>query len=559
MEFDDSGEESEDGMLIMEDELMFSRQEKVLEAKMPTKMKATTKGKTSINKTNMIISGRCQKLKRPRFGEPMFYNKYFCIKPVNAGNTLTIVVEDFLSIKGFDQCFLCLYHGCVADMPKCTNCYPFLKFPHTFLLKSFFELYSIPPPAIFSDKNVNFFKSFLETCKKRFFEQIPKRKSNKPKQRKLNLNGQKIHENIKYLNFIRSDFKGGNLGNMRSGKKSYVRNKILGKCVNGARMTLTIDSAMSPNEISIPQVIFDSLKLACPLVVVNRSPSINSKCIYVAEVKPHSNDNYTILINSYILEGLHADQDGDELNIYFLKHDATLPSHMMKVAIAELKMLSWQFGLRYDFFYKPRYEFSQYQKTLCSIYDEELKRTNHLWASLGDAPIKKKLNMIMNLGCSIKYDEVDEFIGFLCNIIKKNKIHPDSALMDWHNDHIVTINDSVFETDFLLKHIIEAGAKGSKMHINTFKNALFNSNIDAWQKSAIEKFDHTVNSSSEMSIAGAQQFVLLYEFNSLFLNGGDLYKNGNKILDGFLDCDLGNVLSYNMVAVDWTFDQIDQL
>lgn len=495
------------------------------------------------------------------FGKPIAPNKYYCVKPVNAGNTLVLKIKEF--VGPLSNLFLCLYHRVSTNGPICDSCYPFNEFPYTFLLKSLFCLYNIPPPSSFSEKSTNYFSSFLDTCKTNCSLQLHQlqRKRRVQSKKKLTHQGKRKLERGKYDNFIRSDFSGGPLSNMMSGKKAFVRHKILGKNVNGFRMTLTIDTSLPPDRITVPLTLYQKLNLATPLAIINRSPSINSRSIHVVQVLPHEEDSndYTVKINAFVVDGMHADQDGDELHIIIIEHESELPSRPMKQAITELKKLSWNFGLRYDGFYKPRFDFSQFHRMIASLYDEELTRISPLWASLGKQPIKKKLDTIMHLGCSLMYDEVNQFVHLIGRLIRYNKAYSGQGSLDeWGGEQVLTVNDILFKTNYLQQHVIESGAKGSMLHKDVFLRYLFNSSVDVWFKEAIDKFNHTVMSSNDMSIAGQEQFNLMYEYNSLHLTDGDVYKNNVIYLKGFLDSDLGNRISYNNTAVTWALDHITE-
>lgn len=499
-------------------------------------------------------------LQRIVFDEPIAPNKYYTIKPVGPVNTLVLRVGDF---EGkLSQLHLCLYHKVTVDRQICEHCYPFKKFPYTFLLKTKHGLYNIPPPSSFSEKSTNYFSSFLDTCKTNHSLRLPRliRRRRTPT-KKLTDNGERKLERAKYDNFVRSDFSGGPLSNMLSGKKAFIRHKILGKNVNGYRMTLTIDTSLPPDRITVPSALYNKLDLATPLVIINRSPSINSRAIHVVQMMPHEDDgnDYTVKINAFVVDGMHADQDGDELHIIVLEKQGQLPTRHMKQAISELKKLSWAFGLRHDGFYRPRFDFSQFHKTVCSVYDAELKRVSPLWASLGDKSIKSKLDTIMHLGCSLLYDEVDVFVRLVGQLIRHNKAYPTHGSLDyWGGERVLTVDDILFESDYLTKHVIESGAKGSMMHRQVFLRYLFEPNVDQWFNDAVDKFNHTVMSSNDMSVAGQEQFNLMYEYNSLHLTNGDVYKNGDVYLKSFLDSDLGHRITYNNTAVTWALDHLTE-
>ena len=146
------------------------------------------------------------------------------------------------------------------------------------------------------------------------------------------------------------------------------------------RGVLTIDCKLSPHYISIPQKEFDNLDLATPLVIVHRDPSINDTCIYVAEILRNENPcDFTIHLNPYMTHGLHADQDGDEVTLFYIEKQDHEPSSAIQSAITELRNSSWKYGRRHNFAYKCKYSFTQYHRYLLFILNDFFCEHNELW------------------------------------------------------------------------------------------------------------------------------------------------------------------------------------
>lgn len=312
-------------------------------------------------------------------------------------------------------------------------------------------------------------------------------------------------------------------------------------------MTLTIDCGLGPNDVKVPWKIYKQLNLATPLVLVNRAPSISSRCIYACEVHPHDDaqGDDTMHVNPYLLEGLHADQDGDELNVYFLEYTEAIPNKLLQMAIKEMKRLSWKYGLRYDVFYRPRYDFSQYHRLLCHQQHEVLMQHSPLWASIPGSPAQR-LRTIMNLGSSIMYDELDDFIELLRALCAALPLQS------------IPCQDMLSGTGGLLD-IVHSGAKGSLPHVALFAQKLRTANNADFMPHAIQEFDKIIEGSSDLSDAGTQQFNMLYAFNSLTLHQDHMYLNDESIMSEVCASDIGALLAYNSVAVQHVFDSFTHI
>lgn len=439
--------------------------------------------------------------------EGSFYTIYYCIKRSTTDNMLTVKVNDMWSAYGKNEnCIICLIHGLVKERQKdCEHCTLFTSFKYAFVIHTGFSYYTFPPPVIYTLKNINYYKTFCRHATDNLYVESVNMK----------IDVRKIEANY-YHKFMNMDFQGGPLKGIASGKTSFLRNKILAYQTKGIRATLTIDCSLSPHYVILPQKIYDSLSLAVPLIIINRAPSIRNECIYAVEPCRNKNVNdYTIRINPYLTEGLHADQDGDELTIFYIEHTDELPSMEMTLAITELKKLSWKYGNRHDISYASRFQFTQYHKYILYTYDDYFCKINKLWASLEGEPIIKA-RQIMELGCSTHFNEVDEFITQLSEFTQR--LPP----------LLTSVNDVLNGTGDI-ESVVKSGAKGSTNHIIEYLKNIFEDNKDN-KKNLIASFNKNITSSTTMSAAGGYQFQLLSTVNPLTLHGDFIYYNSTILL-----------------------------
>ncbi|UVT30846.1 LEF-9 [Penaeus vannamei nudivirus] len=448
--------------------------------------------------------------------EPTFANYLYCIQHATTENTLTINILELnpkinkpnvkKSATTFDF-YICITHG-LSDEPHidCEYCCQFQDFTYTFIVETKYHYFPFPPPKWYSPKVFNFLKNFCENSYK-----YAKVKEG------INDEAAKYSELENYAQFMKNDFADGSLSALSTGKTSYVRNAILGFHTCGVRATLTIDSTLLPQYAVLPQSIYDRLELACPLVILNRAPSIKDTCIYAVEVLRNPDPmDFTIKINSYITEGLHADQDGDELTIFYIKHTgAQQPTHDMLMAIAELKKFSWKYGMRHNLAYSPRYECTQYLKYILHRYDEYFTKESPLWGALFGKP-HEKYNMLMHLGSSIFPDEVDEFIFQVSEFVKNLDVQ------------LPNIEDLLNGTNSI-KDVIDSGAKGEQLHLETYLKNLFSLNKDRI-KTLTANFNNYISSGSEMSTNGAYQFLFLGAINPIYMLYDKLFYNDRILM-----------------------------
>ncbi|UBZ25545.1 LEF-9 [Crangon crangon nudivirus] len=490
-------------------------------------------------------------IERSTLEEPLFLSSTYCLKPVTTHNTLTLHCQDFIPYiaDGKFEFSICPQHGLNAIQPdrSCDQCTEFAKFKESFIIHTRFAYYASPPPAIYTKKNLNYFKTFVSLA----FDNI-------------NINTEKAlvasrdREFRYHTTFIQNDFSGGTLGNLLSGSNSFIRNKVLGFPTKGIRATLVIDASLTPHYITLPQKIFDELNLATPLVIINRAPSIKNTCIYVVEACRNKDSNdYTIHMNPYMTEGLHADQDGDELGIYYIEYRVEEPSPEIEVAIAEMKAISWKYGSRHDIAYQPRYEFSQYHKFILHKFDAYFCEHNKLWASLKGSPLEKSFR-IMHLGCSTHFSEMDDFINLLTNFIN-------------HLPAVYSPYQHILQGTADIAAVVKSGAKGSEAHIKAYLDMLYK-DIPDQKATLLEGFNKNISTSTNMGIEGGRQFSLLYTVNPLNMHRSAIYY-GRKIImthvaeatsmSGYYYNSLSieqlahDIIQYKSIAV--TEEEVDQL
>ncbi|QLI62417.1 LEF-9 [Dikerogammarus haemobaphes nudivirus] len=466
---------------------------------------------------------------------PTFYSSCYCVKPTTTENFLTLKVEDlqaFFVKYPNATFFICNQHQLTRQGIKtCRECITFLQFKYSFIVHSKKAFYTFPPPVLFVPKSINYFKTFINHAATTI-----SLTTKQAKERYLN------REFNYYSAFMNMSFQGGSLKDISSGKKSFVRNKILGFQSNGIRATLTIDASLSPHYATLPQYIFDTLTMACPLVIVNRAPSIKNTCIYVVEVGRNKDPlDYTIHINPFLTEGLHADQDGDELSIFYLSLQGDLPAIEIQMAITELKQMSWKYGNRHDLSFKSRYQFTQYHKYILEKFNDYFVENNALWASL-DGTIKEKVDKIMELGCSTHYDELDDFINILINFTENMPV-------------LLSSTSDIFNGVGDVLHVVNSGAKGTPEHIKAYLKNLFEDDPNNIQN-LIDSFNKNIKSSSKLGKEGGRQFTLLHAVNSLSLHNTSIYYNDLIILSEMHHSSSMSTFYYNTTAVTECFKYI---
>lgn len=447
-----------------------------------------------------------------------FNNVSYCIKQATTNSSLTVDYRTMQAVVNKHQFdfFLCLHHN-VQVRPQCANCCPFRQFAHTIILQiDDNNVLPIIQPSLFTQKTGNCFRQLLSTHIKKIYQSTEMTAAEKSD---AYCNAHRQLQNI--------PMKLGDFDKINAGKLSFIRNKILGFPTNGVRMTLTIDCTLPPHYVSVSKTIYDKLQLLTPLVILNRSPSINSKCIYVAELIYHTGPladcedagaDDTIHISPFLTEGLHADQDGDELTVFTIQKSPfhNQPSPTLMNAIVELRENSWHYGKRHDLLNRPRYTMTQYHRYLMHYHNDYFLQNSQLWRQLALLPEKpwlyvppslpaskslakrrfkrplpppevtpkiggggsrdksaaaavavvernstqERCGMLMDLGCTLLRNDVDWFIKDLIQFTQQAP------------PQLLTVAEALTGTG-IIEAVALSGAKGSAVHIEAFLNNLY--------------------------------------------------------------------------------------
>lgn len=288
----------------------------------------------------------------------------------------------------------------------------------------------------------------------------------------------------------------------------------------GARLTLNIDCSLSPNQVMVPSYIFNHINLLTKYCIVKRDPSISNKCLYVCEVLQYESEGSTIRVNPFIVDGMHADQDGDELSVLFLQRESDVPTPYLQAAIMELQKQSWEYGKRVDIFNKPKYNFGQHYKYLIYCHNEYFMKNNAFWAKLSGS-VSKKLDKIMSMGTMYR-KECDEFISQV--IAFNNNTKP-----------ILMRSMDLLTESKVLANVYLSESKGSETHMKEYLKRLLDNEVTT-DTDAIDKFNSNVSSSRQLELEGQNTFNLLFATNSVNLMNSDVYYSNNIIISSYYDC-----------------------
>lgn len=468
------------------------------------------------------------------------------INKIDDGNTITFKMEDLIKVfevkfsdekskqkqMGLNNCTICKEHGlmiksddnnsCCTDMSKLKECFC-VKLANLKLI--------YPPPIFFTIKNYSYFRSHIEYVYKLYQqlindEIIEKKynflvyKDDKPKMMKAFF---VYIKKVIYKRFMMNDFNMGNFKILQSGKRSYMRFHLLGHRINGTRMTMTVDNNLTPHHVSIPKGVYDQLQLATNLVVVKRDPSINDTSVYVCELLFHESDS-CIHVNPFILDGLHADQDGDEIPIYYIKRESEIPSPLMKMTIFELNALSWNNGKRYNLLLKPRYSLGQQYRHLLYTHDnwfiERSSFYKHLSAIFTDR--NEKFDALMSLSGTVFREEVDSFFRLMIYFNQTYK-DPNMCLSDY-----IHCNDEIID-------VYKSKSKGSTRHVDIYKEGLSKKKtFDDY----IFSFNNKINSGKTLEKEGQTQFSLLHALSPATIMCKNLMFSDHLLIENYTDCDL---------------------
>jgi len=463
--------------------------------------------------------------------EPLFSSVKYNLDHVTTHNAFSLAFEEFLPYLK-QQFYLCPNCRVTATGQCNEKCTPFLEYEEYFVIYNDLAAFWIPPPKIFAKKNLSYFNSFVEMCDKEY---------------NAYLNGgngtQKQFDDLKaalvrkYEKFKDCSFKGGFLQKQTSGKYSYIRTNILGAQVNGIRGTLTVDPRLSANEIGIPRHLYESLHLAIPFVILNRDPSINSRSIYVCNVVPYDNDaDHTIHLNEFVLIGLNADQDGDDINLYYVELESDDIAYELRESMHEIIRRTWKLGHRHDVYGNCRYSFGQYRQLMLHRHNDELCKLSPFWRSLQKFPNKPRL--AMTLGCYTHRKELDEFLDVLNRFCQSTSAHMATY------DELINGNGILFDT-------VASGAKGSVVHLDAYLDGFHRKSDESIFANSVKNFNKYVTSNSEMKIAGRQQFSLLHVYQNVFLCNNNIYICDTVLFKNVNHCPIFSHFIFNRSTVEY--------
>jgi hypothetical protein len=227
---------------------------------------------------------------------------------------------------------------------------------------------------------------------------------------------------------------------------------------------------------------------------------------------------------------LHADQDGDDLTILYLKDTNAVLGGQEQAAILELLQNSWKYGRRHGFNHQSRYKFTQYHRYLLYLLKNEI--SSPLFKAAGQK--------IMELGTSTHYAEFDEFVAEFYDIVRRC----DPLLVNAYD---------LMSGEGLVEAVVKSGAKGSKEHIRVYlDNLLKHQEIPQLEEEHIRSFDRYIEASNHIGTEGAKQFTLLYAMNSIYMMGSNVYSNNRVLMRNALEAQLTKHLLYNQTAVKHT-------
>lgn len=400
---------------------------------------------------------------------------------------------------------LCRRHGVTMEA-KCAECVVYNLYPQSIAIQSKVAdglTFLFPPGNAYTPKNWGHLTAFArKACTK-----LPNDENNV----QLIAN---LHHSYKL--FMTTTFAVGNLALIKKGTKSAVKMKVLGCNAPGIRGTIIIDSLYRPGEVSIPESLFRTTWTSCPLSIINRDPSISEKCIYSVLVRPHSDDKQCIAVNSFIVTGMGADQDGDEETIY-LPNAAMREQHVGDKNVSvlcmnkELKDMSWEYGLRRTAINEPRYLYSQLDKLTVFTYDAVLQVYCELWSLIAFTfprlDVAERLRRMECLGCSLCHRDQDNFHVFLYEL----NLGP-------HD--ILTINELFSESNEsgILNAVVASRAKGSTKLLE-FNRTLAGGPIDhqsvEYRDRLADTYDKPVKTSKIMGNTGRDGFAWQYAMSNL--------------------------------------------
>lgn len=169
--------------------------------------------------------------KRAKYDDPLFLNMEYAVMPVTPLSTPTFTLQQFepclaASNKKSNekavklQAMFACHNNHLSPTPQCDNCRPFPEFTSCFIVRTDHIYATFPPPTLCTGRNFNYLLSFVS----------------KAWTRKTNATEDEVTlaEANNYLkSFMAGDLKLGAIDKLHSGKRSFMRSKILGVLYEG--------------------------------------------------------------------------------------------------------------------------------------------------------------------------------------------------------------------------------------------------------------------------------------------------------------------------------------
>lgn len=422
-------------------------------------------------------------------------------------------------------------------------CFPFLKFPNNVIVRSDYFLTCLCPPSMFTKINTKCFEKslFLMIDNHDLTNEAAKIKG-------------KRMEKDSIVNFkTKQIFLGGSLDKLIQGKESTLRQKAIASKIQTRSFTMVVDSRLPPNVVKIPRSCLENTCDVTQWVFVKRDPSINDKCIYLCRAVPHDNANSTIVMNAWILNGMHADQDGDQIRIFFVPHTnpmAYYKTYEHYAMFNEFDAFSWEHGDRKSVDNKPRYSVSQFHLMMIAEYEHLFIEHCDAWYYLTlfdpDATVKQKCETIMNLSDRHVQDEFVELVMKITESYEnvglrlfdllslgeavKEDVHQTTTTVPVDETREQMVERKKNEKKNFFKLIVDSGAIGTDSHL--LEIAQFIDSCDDSEtlkinqrKLGVEYFNHTIKNANKLSQNGAETFNCLQFTQTLTLSNNKLHIN----------------------------------
>jgi hypothetical protein len=301
------------------------------------------------------------------------------------------------------------------------------------------------------------------------------------------------------------------------GSSSYIRTGVGGRKVyNNIRGCITLNTRLLPDQIEIPVCAYESIHLTPTTpIILNRDPSISGTCIFLVYATPC--DGSTIRINTLVLDGLHADVDGDTVNMYVILDECVHDE--MKAAIGYPRA-----GI-VDVFGNLRYKFTQHH----ALY---MYTRYHNRYPGGDPLVARVWN-----GLKSSFDTSENRDMTTLELLNKTAValylYYGPQIYDRFVRDIIEWTSTTTNTiiagaspDVLIQ-IVRSGAKGSLEHLVEMERLKECDDLDDYISRSYTYLANFIHSSQELP----QQGHLFYRYNAI-LNGLYCDEHGNLCMDG---------------------------